>query len=340
MKRFMAGAILVCAASLVGIDAQAQSGTPYYKGKTIDLYTSSREGGGYTVYAHLLERHLEKSIPGNPRIVVKSMPGAGGLRLVNYMYTAAPKDGTVLGLMLATLALAPRYGLDGAQFDATKFSWIGSLNSGAGQCVSWHSSPIKTWQDMLDKEFLVGATGAGSQSITWPNMLNKLFGTKMKVITGYAGGNDINIAMERGEVHGRCGGLVAGFRATRPAWIDEGKILVPIVIAAERDPTFPNSPTIMEFAASKDEHTKNVLGLIFATQKIERPFFGPPSMPDGAVADLRTAFESTMKNPAFLEEAKKLKLEIAFVSGDDVKKAVDWAYTMPANVLEDAGGAE
>ena len=334
------GAALASAVSLTAGGAQAQSGTAYYKGKQINLYTSSREGGGYTVYAHLLERHMEKAIPGNPRIVVMSMPGAGGLRLVNYMYNAASKDGTTLGLMLATLALAPRYGLEGAQFDATKFNFIGSLNSAAGQCVSWHTSPIKTWQDMLETEFLVGATGAGSQSVTWPNMMNKLFGTKMKVVTGYGGGNDINIAMERGEVHGRCGGLVAGFRATRPAWIDEHKILVPIVIAEKRDPIFPDSPTLMEFAADKDEHTGNVLQLIFATQKIERPFFGPPTMPAGAVQDLRTAFETTMKNPAFLEEAKKLKLEVSFVSGEDVTKSIGWAYTMPKNVLEDAGGVE
>lgn len=333
------GAALACAASLTAADVQAQS-APYYKGKQINLYTSSREGGGYTVYAHLLERHMEKVIPGNPRIVVMSMPGAGGLRLVNYMYNAAPKDGTTLGLMLATLALAPRYGLEGAQFDATKFNFIGSLNSAAGQCVSWHTSPIKTWQDMLEKEFLVGATGAGSQSITWPNMMNKLFGTKMKVVTGYGGGNDINIAMERGEVHGRCGGLVAGFRATRPAWIDEHKISVPIVIGEKRDPIFPDSPTLAEFAADKDEHTRNVLQLIFATQKIERPFFGPPAMPVNAVQDIRAAFEATMKNQAFLDEAKKLKLEVSFVSGEDVAKAVSWAYTMPKNVLEDAGGVE
>ena len=329
--------LVLVACALVAAPAFCQDGDGPFP-KSIKLLISSKEGGGYTLYGRLMEKHMPRFLPGSPNITLQSMFGAGGVRLANYMSNVAPRDGSALGLVNATTVLAPILAGNDARFDGRKLSWIGSLNMTGGFCLSWHDSPVTSWQDMLDREFLVGATGANSRGATWPAMLNKLFGTKMKVISGYAGGNEVLIAMERGEIHGRCGTLLAGVRVTRPDWLVEKKLAAPITIARERQPDFPDSPSIAEFASGKDERTRNVLELIFKILEIDRPFMAPPELPGGRLATLRTAFERMMKDPAFSQEGKKLNLELVFGSGDHVAQAVDWIYTMPQDVIMDAGG--
>src|SRR5260370_10163180 len=176
------------------------------------------------------------------------MPGAGGLRAMNYLYSAAAQDGTTIALVHSSVPFAPVYGMAAAKFDPRKMNWIGSINATSGICVAWASSNIRTWQDLFDKQFLVGSSGAGSQMETIPMMLNKLFGTKIKVISGYRGGNEVYLAMERGEVHGRCGGLISSIRSTRPPWVLQKKINLPIQIALENDPGFSAHPPGREFA--------------------------------------------------------------------------------------------
>ena len=170
------------------------------------------------------------------------MPGAGGIRAMIYLQNVAPKDGTTIGLVHSSVPFAPLYGIKGANFDPRKMNWIGSINAATGICVSWTASGVTKWQDLFDKEYIVGGTGAGSQMETMPAMLNKLFGTKIKIVSGYKGGNDVYLAMERGEVQGRCGGLKSSIKSTRPDWFPKKKVSVPIQIALERDPEFPDSP--------------------------------------------------------------------------------------------------
>ena len=197
--------------------AAAQSAEAFYKGLSdIRLIISAGAGGGYSVYGRNLARHMPDHIPGNPNIVVQNMPGGGGIKATNYLYAVAKKDGSVLGLIHSSVPMAPLYGIRGAKFDATKFNWLGSMNTANGICVAWHTAPIKNWNDLLTKTYVVGSTGAGSQMSTLPAMLNALFGTRIKIITGYRGGNDVYLAMERGEVQGRCGGLKSSIRSTRP----------------------------------------------------------------------------------------------------------------------------
>ena len=208
------------------------------------------------------------------------MPGGGGLRAMLYLNAVAPKDGTTLGLVHSSVPFAPLYGIAAARFDPRKMNWIGSIDASTGICVSWHTSGIATWQDMLEKPFTVGSTGAGSQMETMPMMLDNLFGTKIKVVAGYVGGNDIYLAMERGEVAGRCGGLISSIKSTRPDWFPQHKVNVPIQIAERRNPLFPDVPAVGEFA--KDARTKNILKLVLSPLKMDRPILAPPGVPAGA----------------------------------------------------------
>ena len=227
-------------------------------------------------------------IPGKPNIVVQNMPGAGGIRAMIYLNNVAPKDGTTIGLVHSSVPFAPLYGIRGANFDPRQMNWIGSINAATGICVSWTASGITTWQDLFEKEFIVGGTGAGSQMETMPAMINKLFGTKIKIVSGYKGGNDVYLAMERGEVHGRCGGLKSSIKSTRPDWFPQKKVAVPIQIALERDPEFADMPALIEFA--KDEKTKQILQLVLSPMDMDRPILLPPGTPPDKVAALRRAF--------------------------------------------------
>jgi tripartite-type tricarboxylate transporter receptor subunit TctC len=309
----------------------------FYKGKQINWILSAGAGGGYAAYALAFAPHFSAHIPGNPHIVVQNMPGAGGIRAMLFLQSVAPKDGTTIGLVHSSVPFAPLYGIKGANFDPRQMNWIGSINAATGICVSWTASGITKWQDLFDKEFIVGGTGAGSQMETMPAMLNKLFGTRIKVISGYKGGNDVYLAMERGEVHGRCGGLISSIKSTRPDWFPQQKVSVPIQIALERDPEFPESPALLEFA--KDQRTRDVLGLTLAPMGMDRPILAPPGTPKDIVAALRKAFHDTMNDPAFVAEAERQHIEIAEVDGDKIARLLQGAYALPPDVVKAANEA-
>jgi tripartite-type tricarboxylate transporter receptor subunit TctC len=227
--------------------------------------------------------------------------------------------------------------LAAAKFDPRKINWIGSVNATSGICVAWQTSNIKNWNDLFAKQFVVGSSGAGSQMETIPAMLNKLFGTKIKVISGYRGGNEVYLAMERGEVQGRCGGLISSINSTRPDWFPQKKVAVPIQIALERDPQFPDSPALIEFA--KDARTKQILQLVLAPMAMDRPILAPPGVPAERVAALKVAFHAAVNDPAFLADAKKQRLEVKEVSGEKVAQLLTTAFAMPPDVVKAANEA-
>lgn len=197
-----AAAVLAVVSATAG---WAQSPAEFYKGKTVDMMVGYSAGGGYDVYARMVARYLGKHIPGNPTVVVKNLEGAGSLRLANALYNALPKDGTVLGTIARGGAFDPLLGNKAAQFDAGKFNWIGSANDEVSVCVAWHTSGITKIEDTFDKELVVGGTGPSADTDQFPRIVNGVLGTKMKIVSGYPGGNDVSLAMERGEVQGRCG---------------------------------------------------------------------------------------------------------------------------------------
>jgi tripartite-type tricarboxylate transporter receptor subunit TctC len=329
----VAVAVALCLSSALRADPIAD----FYHGRSISLILSAGAGGGYASYAEAFAPYFAAHIPGHPDIVIQNMPGGGGIRAMLYLYSVAPKDGTTLGLVHSSVPFAPLYGITAARFDARKMNWIGSIDASTGICVAWHTSGIATWHDLLAKPFTVGSTGAGSQMETMPLMLDNLFGTRIKVIAGYVGGNDIYLAMERGEVQGRCGGLISSIKSTRPDWFPQKKVNVPIQIASARNPLFPTAPTITEFA--KDERTRKILRLVLAPLEMDRPILAPPGVPAERVAALRAAFHAAMNDKGFIAQAERSHLEIREISGSRVAEILDDAYQMPPDIAKAAKAA-
>jgi tripartite-type tricarboxylate transporter receptor subunit TctC len=326
------GAVAVGAAIALTLGTGVAGADDFYKGRQISWILSADAGGGYSAYAQTFAPYFSAHIPGNPKIVVQNMPGAGGIRAMIYLNSVAPRDGSTIGMVHSSVPFAPLYGIEGAKFDALQMHWIGSLDASAGICVAWHTSKIKTWQDMLDHEFTVGGSGAGSHMETLPTMINRLFGAKMKVISGYKGGNSIYLAMERGEVEGRCGGLLSSISSTRPDWFPEKKVVIPIQTGVERSTLLPDVPALGEFA--KDERTRQIVRLFVSPQDMDRPILTPPGVPAERVAVLRAAFHAAMNDPGFVAEAKRQHLQIQEIDGPRVEKILAQAYALPPDVIK------
>jgi tripartite-type tricarboxylate transporter receptor subunit TctC len=317
--------------------APAQTPAEFYKGKTVELLVGYSGTGGYDVYARMIARYMSKHIPGNPDVVPKNMEGAGSLRLANWLYNTAPKDGTVFGTVGRGVAFDPLLGAKGAQFDATKFTWLGSANNEVSICVSWHDSGITKFEDLLTKELVVGGTGGGSDTDQFPKVLNGILGTKMKLISGYPGGSDVGAAMERGEVKGRCGWSWSSVLVTRKSWVEEKKIHILVQLALAKHPELPDVPLILDLA--KTDEQRQVLKLIFARQVMGRPFLAPPGLPKDRAEALQKAFMDTMKDKDFLAEADKARLEITPVDGAAVAKLVREIYKTPPEIAARAAQA-
>jgi tripartite-type tricarboxylate transporter receptor subunit TctC len=327
---------LFAALMLSGSAAQAQNPADFYKGKNVELYIGYSVGGGYDIYARLLAKHMGKHIPGNPTVLPKNMEGAGSLRLANWLYNVAPKDGTAFGIIGRGTGFDPLLGRSkGAQFEATKYTWIGSANDEVSVCVAWHTSGIRKFEELLTRELTVGGTGAAADTDQFPRIMNGMLGTKMKIVTGYPGGNDVGLAMERGEVSGRCGWSWSSVKATHQKWLDEKKINVLIQLALQKHPDLPDIPLITDLAKSDEQRA--IFKLIFARQVMGRPFLAPPGIPQDRAAALRKAFMDTMKDKDFLADAEKGQLEITPVSGEDIQKLVLETHQTPPEIAKKAG---
>jgi tripartite-type tricarboxylate transporter receptor subunit TctC len=315
--------------------AQAQSPADFYKGKNVDLYIGYSVGGGYDLYARVLARHIGRHIPGNPTIIVKNMEGAGSLRLANWLYRVAPKDGSVFGIIGRGTGFDPLLGQQAAQFDGTKFTWIGSGNHEVSVCVSFADrSGITKFSDLMTREMTVGGTGASADTDQFPKVVNGVLGTKMKVVSGYPGGNDIVLAMERGELQGRCGWSWSSVKATHGAWIAEKKLNVLVQLALHKHPELPDVPLIVDLATTDAQ--RQILKLIFARQVMGRPFLAPPGIPADRAAALRTAFMETVKDPAFIADAEKAQLEVNPVAGEELQTLVAEIYKTPPEIAKQA----
>ena len=321
-------------AALQTAPAGAQSPAEFYQGKSVDMQIGYSVGGGYDLYARLLARHLGRHIPGNPTLVPKNMEGAGSLRLANWLYSAAPRDGTVIGATSRGAAFDPLLNQQGAQFDASKFTWIGSANNEVSVCVALQSAGIATFDDVLTKPLTIGSTGAGDDTYQFPALVNAVLGAKFKIITGYPGGNDVTLALERGEVQGRCGWSWSSIKATRPDWVASKKIVVLVQMSLSKHPDLPDVPLIMDLAKTDEE--RQIFKLIFARQVMGRPYLAPPGLPADRVAALRQAFTATMTDKAFVADADAGKFEINPVSGETLEALVNEVYRTPPEVTKKA----
>ena len=330
-RGLIAAALMAAAASGV----KAQTPAEFYKGKNVDLYIGYSVGGGYDLYARMLARYMGKHIPGNPTVLPKNMEGAGSLRLANWLYNIGPKDGTAFGITGRGTPFDPILGNAKAQFDGTKYTWIGSANNEVSICVAWHTTGITKFEDLLTKELIVGGTSSSADTDQFPKIVNGVLGTKMRVITGYPGGNDVGLAMERGEVQGRCGWSWSSVKSTHQKWYDEKKFSVLMQLALEKHPDLPNVPLILDLA--KTDEQRQILKLIFARQVMGRPFLAPPGVPRDRMDALRKAFMDTMKDKDFLADTEKAKMEITPVSGDQLDKLVKEVYATPKALADKAG---
>ena len=323
----------VAALLLLPATALAQSGAveEFYRGKQINFVHSGGEGGGYASYAQIFAPYFARHLPGQPRALVQSMPGAGGVRLMQHLSSIAPRDATYIGLVQSGVSFAPLLESTSAKFDPLKVNWIGAMSRVAAVCAAWHTSGIATWRDMMTKPFIVGSSGAGSLTESQPALLNKLYGTKIRIVTGYHGAHDIYLAMERGELQGRCGSGVPSLEISRPGWVSEGKVKIPIQFAYERSRDLPDVPTAFELA--RDEHTRTVMKLVLAPVEMNRPLLTTPEAPPERVAALRAAFHAAINDPEFLAEAKRHKLEIEENSGDRIALIIADAYALPADIV-------
>jgi tripartite-type tricarboxylate transporter receptor subunit TctC len=328
-------ALLILLASLAS--ARADSVADFYSGRTIDLEVGYSTGGGYDIYARMLARHMGRFIPGNPTIVPKNMPGAGSLRLANWLAQAAPRDGSTFGTIGRGTAFDPVLGQPGAQFTAGDLSWIGSMNQEVSICASWFDSGVNTFQDLESKELLVGAVSFNDDTGQFAKVLNTVLGTKMKIVAGYPGGNDVVLAMERGEVKGRCGWSWSSVVAARPTWIKEKKINVLVQLALAKHPDLPDVPLVTDLA--KNPAQRQMLRMIFARQVMGRPFVAPPGLPPERLAALRKAFMDTVTDKEFLADAKKARLEINPADGAKVEALVKEIYATPTAVAQQAAAA-
>src|SRR6516162_1036323 len=304
--------------------AFAQTVADFYRGKSIEIDINVSVGGGYDLYARMVARHMGRHIPGNPTILPKNMDGGGGMRLANWLYNVAAKDGTAIGALARATAFEPLLGNKSAQYDGTKFNYIGSANDEVSVCIAWYTSGVKTFGDAQQMQLVVGSAGVADDTYQYPALLNHMFGAKFKTIPGYPGGNEINLAMERGEVQGRYSIPWSTVKATRRSWIEEKKVSLLMQYSLGKHADLPNVPLVMDLAKTAEQRT--ILTLIFGRQVMGRPFAAPPGVPKDRVDALRKAFMETMADREFLAEAEKVKLEITPVSGERIEDLVLEVY--------------
>jgi tripartite-type tricarboxylate transporter receptor subunit TctC len=304
----------------------------FYEGKTLNLYIGYGPGA-FDNYGRLLARYLPAHVPGKPGIVVRAMPGAATLTLTNYLYNIAPKDGTAFGSVHERVAIEPLYANPSARFEPLKLNWIGSIHSQTMVCIAWHEAKVKTLQDAMTTELVMGASGVSGTSFVGPRVLNAVLGTKLKIIAGYSttDGMDVFLAMERGEVEGRCIGW-AGLKTAVPQWLEQKKINVLVQMATTKNPELPDVPLIMDLA--KSEEDRQSLNLLFGTQIMGRPYVAPPDVPADRVAILRKAFLDTLKDPALLAEANTRGYDIDPASGEDIEKRLAQVYATAPDIVQ------
>jgi tripartite-type tricarboxylate transporter receptor subunit TctC len=337
--RTFTGGILVAVTflALSGLASSTATADPiedFYRGKSISMIIATAPGGDYDLRARLVSRHMGRHIPGNPTVVPRNMPGGVGLQAMNFMANVAPKDGTTIHAIMQNMSTHQALGGTGVEFDTRKFFWIGNTTDTPNVINSWHTTDIRTIQDVMTRVLVVGAPGQATNSVYYPKALNDLVGTKFRIVSGYPGGNDVNLAMERGEVGGRGSNSWASWKATKPDWLRDKKIFMLVQIALKRDPELADIPTMIELA--KTDEDRAVMTFLSADVPIARSYVTNPGVPAERVQALRRAFDATMKDPQLLAEAAKLNMDLRPTTGEESQRYSDLIANTPANILAKA----
>jgi tripartite-type tricarboxylate transporter receptor subunit TctC len=311
--------------------AAADPVADFYLGKSISIVIPTSPGGDYDRRARMVARHMGKHIPGNPTMIAHNMPGGGGIVAANWLANIAPKDGSVLLMITQNLPVVQAIGVQGIRFDVRRFNWLGLTTNTPNTVVAWHTTNIRSIKDALERELIVGSTGVGSGSYYYPASMNALAGAKFKIVTGYPGGNDINLAMERGEVGGRGSNSWESWKSTRPQWLRDKLIYVLVQIGLKRHPELTEVPLMLELGRTEDD--RNVLAFISADTAISRPIVTTPDTPRERVAALRRAFDAAMRDPELLAEAQASLMDITPEGGEEAQRIAASIVDTPAGIV-------
>jgi tripartite-type tricarboxylate transporter receptor subunit TctC len=325
----MLGAVAAATvAAAAGQPAFGQSPAEFYKGKTVTFYVGLSPGGGYDLNARLVAKYIGKYIPGQPEVIVKNMPGGGGIVMTNYIANAAPKDGLHIGAPQRGIPFVPLLD-EGSQakYDPLKLNWIGSANADTSVAVATKKAGVKSWKDLKTKEVIVAGTGVGTESVVVPYVLRNILGFKYKVIAGYPGGSEMNLAMQRGEVDGRGTFSWTSLKPHYKEWVESGDYVILYQQGLRRHPDIPSVPLVTDLAESDDQ--KKLLELQFTAFELGRPYFVAEEVPADRVTALRRAFDQAMKDKELLADAEKQKLEINPATGEEMGEMLKRVYATP-----------
>jgi len=328
LRRATTAAAFLLASGIV----HAQTPEQFYKGRQLTMVVYSPAGSAYDIYARMLTRHMGRHIPGNPTFIHQYVVGAGGLKAMEFLYRIAPKDGSVIGTVGRGLPFEPFLGKNELKYDPLRVTWIGSMNREATLAMSWHTSKVKTYEDLTRMELLVPGTGAGADSEIIPLAFNSLAGTKFKIISGYRNTTEAALAMERGELEGLAYWSWSAVKSIHPSWVPEKKVNLLFHTGTKVLPDIPQVRLIRNLVTNPTD--KQALEFILAREILGRPFLAPPDLPAERVAVLRNAFAATLRDPDFLKDAAKAKLDVDLVTGDEVDKVLRDASTAPAGVID------
>jgi tripartite-type tricarboxylate transporter receptor subunit TctC len=316
--------------------SQPAAADDFYRGKQINLIVGGGVGGGYDAYARLLVRHWPDFIPGKPTFVVQNMPAAGSLVAMNNLANAAPRDGTTIAAVQNHIGIEPLLGLTGprenVKYDALAANWIGSTTKEVPVVVVWHTTPFKTFEDLIGHEILVGSSGVATSDSVYPRVMNELVGTKFKIIEGYKSNPELAQAMEQGEIQGRAGWFLSSLMSTKPDWVEKKQVRMLVQVALTPYPSLPDLPLVTQFA--KTQVNRDQLEFALSWLLMGRPYVAPPGIPADRVKVLQDSFMKTMADPAFLAEAKKIHLDISPMSGPEIHALIEKQYATPKNIVD------
>lgn len=336
LKGTVLSAAVLAGAAVLTVFAAPATADEFYKGKTVTIITSTGPGGGYDRTARTIARHMNNYLPGQPTMIVQNMPGGGNVIATNYMYNIAPKDGTSIATINNAIPLHQVADGRGVRFDCRKFNWIGSTGNSNSVTIARTDTGVKTIQDVMKKQVILGGTGPASSIVIFPAVMNNLLGTKFKIVIGYKSSSAVDIALDRGEVQARSGSY-GSLMAQHADWVKNNKVVVLVQVGAKREKTLPNVPLLTDLASNADE--RQVLKLVSAPISLGRPYLAPPGLPKARVTLLRDAFAMTMEDKPFQAEMHRQKLDLFPLTWQEVTENVNDTINAPKALVDRATAA-
>jgi len=324
--------LALCVAALMVVGATQAATAQETIDRPVTIYVAGTAGGGIDLYARLFARHFGRHVAGKPNVTVQVMPGAGGIRAANFLAEQAPRDGTAIATFASGPILEPLIGARNPGYDMSSFTWLGAMNKDFGLCIASATTPFKTIDDVKRQQMVVAGTGAGSETDTWPIVLNDVLGTKFKLVTGYLGSQETILAIERGEAHGRCVFSLSALKIAKPDWLRDKKINVLVLTALAPSADFPGVPAVVDLVSKPQD--RQLLELMVGPGAMARSFAAPPALPAGKATLLRRAFDATLQDPEFRAEAARMQADLAPTTGEEVQALVARIYATPRPVIE------